>query len=401
MNTVPLADRLETDEIALEFDLEYSINENILIFFGGSLIDESEALKPNGSSTSVSGYERGVTGISASFGEAVESEIAFGRLEFTEPALFWWNDDIDAIRFQAAYGDFELMLGRARELAREASHEDFIDPEIKDLDRTLLSLHWELTGGQSIAIYYLDQVDGSNRYRLDESVNVFKIDEEDADLTWSGVGYSGEFEWAGFGDLAISADISKLSGNETIYEFEDPVSNLSVVGEVIKNKVDASAKNLRVSWTPEIFEAVTFTYGFAQGSGDKNLNDNINQSFRQTGLLGDAEIYGELYQPELSNLQIDILGIEYEISDSIKLGVFSYAYQQDELAEDMRDVSIDLALSGLSKGLGREIDLVLSIEELYGFELELIVAEFKAGGAYGSGRNQTSRYWKIGVGYLF
>ena len=173
MNTVPLADRLETDEIALEFDLEYSINENILIFFGGSLIDESEALKPNGSSTSVSGYERGVTGISASFGEAVESEIAFGRLEFTEPALFWWNDDIDAIRFQAAYGDFELMLGRARELAREASHEDFIDPEIKDLDRTLLSLHWELTGGQSIAIYYLDKVDGSNRYRLDESANVF------------------------------------------------------------------------------------------------------------------------------------------------------------------------------------------------------------------------------------
>jgi hypothetical protein len=150
-----------------------------------------------------------------------------------------------------------------------------------------------------------------------------------------------------------------------------------------------------------MLEDWTFILGHATGSGDSNPDDSRVKSFRQSGLQGDSESFGELYQPELSNLEVDVIGIEWEIADGVQLAVMSYEYEQNKLADEMRDVSIELDPSGTSRDLGREIDLVLTIEAREGLELVVTAAEFDAGKAYGVNSRETSNFINFELDYEF
>ena len=111
-------------------------------------------------------------------------------------------------------------------------------------------------------------------------------------------------------------------------------------------------------------------------------------------------MFGELYQPELSNLVVDTIGIEFELLNRVEVGLFRHEYRQDELAEEMRDVTIDVDTEGSSRDLGSEIDLVVTFD-LYDIDIEIIAAEFEAGDAYGSFEGETSRYWLLELTYVF
>ena len=67
----------------------------------------------------------------------------------------------------------------------------------------------------------------------------------------------------------------------------------------------------------------------------------------------------------------------------------------------MRDVSLEVDPTGLSRDLGEEIDLVLSIEGYKGIEFFIIAAEFDAGEAYGVYEGETSKYLKFEFAYQF
>ena len=142
----------------------------------------------------------------------------------------------------------------------------------------------------------------------------------------------------------------------------------------------------------------------AVGSGDTNLSDNKIGSFRQSGLYAneaDYLYYGELYAPELSNIQIHSLGISLETIDDLNITLLMHSYRQDEADTEMRDVSIDLNTNGLNRDLGTEIDLIAVYEIFDGLELEFIAAVFEAGDAYGANAGKNSRYWSIEVNYQF
>ena len=129
--------------------------------------------------------------------------------------------------------------------------------------------------------------------------------------------------------------------------------------------------------------------------------DGRDRSFRQNGLQGDSESFGELYQPELSNLSVDIVGIAWELSNGVELALIRYDYEQRELAEEMRDVSIEVDTTGESRDLGSEIDLVLTVDARAGLELILTLAEFDPGRAYGEYSGETSNLIKFELDFEF
>lgn len=192
-----------------------------------------------------------------------------------------------------------------------------------------------------------------------------------------------------------------MTGDETLYEFGDPTGGRTEVEEREENSVSGSAQSFLLGWSPPVLDDWTFILGHARGDGDSNPDNNRDKSYRQNGLQGDSESFGELYRPELSNLAIDVIGVRWEINDGVELGLLSYDYEQRERADEMRNVSIENDTEGSSRDLGREVDLVLTIETADGLELVLTAAEFHAGSAYAGFSDETSSYFDIELIYAF
>jgi len=255
-----------------------------------------------------------------------------------------------------------------------------------------------------LSFYYLSHDDRSDSYALNDSIAENLADESDADLHWIGVTYQGELEQDSIGNIDWRVGYAKLSGNEVVYEISDPVASLVTVDAVDRFDIEASSYELLLEWKPEWVDKVKFMFSHAVGSGDGNLGDSRIGSFRQSGLQGNENgyhYYGELYQPELSNIQIQSLGVNFEVVHDLDITLLMHKFRQDELDTEMREVAIDLDTNGLNRGLGNEIDLIATVEIVDGLELEFIAAVFEAGDAYSANSGRKSRYWSINLDYEF
>ena len=392
-------DQLNDDKITISFDLSYPVIDQFFVFFGGDLFKQSETVKTANSRSRESGFDPVDTGIGYVWGDDVEYQLEIGRIEYSDERRWWWDESLDTLRLQFGLEDIEFMLAAGSQQGRERSSDNFIDPEEKGIDRLLANIHWNLPGDQRLIFYFLSHEDESASYALGDSIAENLADESDADQRWLGLAYQGELEQDSVGDIAWRVGYARVSGDEIIYGFSGPTVNA-----VDRFDIDASAYEILLEWKPEWVDDVKFIFSHAVGSGDTNLSDSRVDSFRQSGLHSneaDYLYYGELYQPELSNIQINSLGISLETIDNLDIALLMHNYQQDELDTSMRDVAIDLDTNGLNRDLGSEIDLIAAYEVLDGLELEFIAAVFEAGDAYGANSGRKSRYWSIDLNYQF
>ncbi len=145
----------------------------------------------------------------------------------------------------------------------------------------------------------------------------------------------------------------------------------------------------------------SITLSFAFGGGDSDPGDAKNKAFRQTGIGGLAQnrgilngttffnYYGELFQPNLSNLAILTLGAGFRPWPNSSVDVIFHNYRQDVAAPSVgvnQDpeflTGLDPQPTGLSRDLGSEIDLIAGYKEISGWELELAFSVFFPGSAY-------------------
>jgi alginate production protein len=131
------------------------------------------------------------------------------------------------------------------------------------------------------------------------------------------------------------------------------------------------------------------TLGFAFGSGDKTPTDGTDRSFRQTGLqenesdfggATDFKYYGEVLDPELSNMAIFTAGVGIRPSDRFSVDLVYHYYLQHRAAATLRDVGIDAEPSGRSRRLGSAVDLIVGLQEIYdALEARVVLGYFSPG----------------------
>jgi hypothetical protein len=399
----PEVDRLVTEEYEFELNLEYSLSDRTYLFLDASLFANSETIEPSDERDSESGIDGKQLGISMAFGEAQNHVAKLGRIEFVSRSEWWiwWDEGIDAISLESFSGELSGLLAVGQQLAPQSTAYDYIDPEQKDVLRILGRLSWQFSDEQALILYYLEQADSSPSYSLGESVDIDRIDETDADLTWSGISYMADFTGDSLGELQIELHYVQVSGHETVYQFDDPVHGRAEVDGIDRQQVSGNARSYRLQWTPSAIDDWSFIVGAARGSGDGNGDDGQDGAFRQTGLQGDSEVFGELYQPELSNMLVRAYGVVWNARPNLEFALIGYDYEQVEASENVRDVSIELDTNGIDRDLGRELDLVVTIDALDGLELILIAAEFEAGAAYGSREGERAHYVSIELDYSF
>ncbi|MCB0322261.1 MAG: alginate export family protein [Bdellovibrionales bacterium] len=135
----------------------------------------------------------------------------------------------------------------------------------------------------------------------------------------------------------------------------------------------------------------TVIVGFAMGSGDSRPEGGSDTNFRQTGLQdNDAKLsgkarvryYGELFDPELSNMLIYTLGGGIRPSKPTSIELLVHHYQQHQRVDVLRDSAIDADLTGESRSLGHEVDLIIAYKADSGLKASLALGYFEPGAAF-------------------
>jgi alginate production protein len=131
-------------------------------------------------------------------------------------------------------------------------------------------------------------------------------------------------------------------------------------------------------------------FSFAFGSGDTTPDSLTDTRFRQTGLQGNGaefetatemQYYGELLDPELSNLLIFTAGMTLHPIADTSLTLMYHAYRQHTRASEFREIALDAEPTGESREVGSEIDL-MGIWEIGPVELKLVFGAFFPGKAF-------------------
>lgn len=138
---------------------------------------------------------------------------------------------------------------------------------------------------------------------------------------------------------------------------------------------------------------LSLTLGYAFGTGDDDPNDGIDRNFRQTGLhdnearfngLAKFKYYGELFDPELSNMSILTAAIGVRPTKRTSIDLVYHRYAQHKASDSIRDSALAADPSGLSRKLGSEIDVVLGYRKREGRKASalLTLGQFDPGPAF-------------------
>jgi alginate production protein len=229
-------------------------------------------------------------------------------------------------------------------------------------------------------------------------------DSSDAKLWWGGLRAIGKVPAAGYGDVSYWADAAIVQGNEKLLELEDEGHRLKRVVSRKVQRVGGWAIDVGGRWASQLPARPIFTLGYALGSGDKDPERGADRAFRQTGLQSNDEefrTYGELLRPELSNLSVPVLAVQFPILSKTYVEFAYRHFRQHYAAPFLRDARIEANPNGVNKNIGQEWMIYSAIKEWNDVEIELVAAAFRAGRAYGAltGKKAYSFFTKVTYGF--
>ena len=378
-----------------EFQLEmfYRFSNYGSLFLEGKTFREADVYKPSGDRETKQAFERGEAWLYMGnlFGSGLGFQV--GRINFRETREWWWDQDLDALRVFWNRQRFHAEIAFAQEMFKLSTIDKQIDPEHRDVLRTLGRISYLLSRMHQFDFFFMRQSDQSSNPRFGQLISAVDEDEIDADLFWAGARFSGTFDFDRTGSLNYWTDAAFVTGKETLFTFDELNNNVSIVRSKFRQNVSGWALDSGLSWETKLPLRPTFTFGYAIGSGDKNPNDNTDDSFRQTGLNDNNNkfngvdrflYYGELLRPELSNLQIVTASLGFEMFRSSSIEFIFHDYKQVQTSTFLRKSKLKAKPLGLSPDIGREMDIVVGLEEWRHIEIEMIGAFFQSGDAFGA-----------------
>jgi alginate production protein len=280
-------------------------------------------------------------------------DVQIGRQDFDEPREWLFDQNLDALRLHRSADKFDLQLSFSRTLD---------DGSSRDLaaDNTIVYLSNRSAPGRPphhLAAYVVNRSFDLPAGR--ERATHFGVRALD---TWSD-------------NLRSWLEIAHLDGQRG----GDPLS--------------AWGADAGLVWRPEALGDWSLVASYAWGSGGER--PGRDGRFRQTGLQdNDARLtgrtavryYGELIDPELSNLHITTLGFGYQPTRSHSFELLGHTYRQDVASTRLTRVDLERRPNGRDPELGWELDLVYSFQPRHlPWAFEVVAATFHQGRAFADG----------------
>jgi len=379
-------DRLQVDP-ELKLELFYEASRTVSLFVEGKGVYERDLAREGGGRRQETVAERGESWLFLSLPEKSGLALMVGRQTFREDREWWWDDDLDAIRLWWTGFPLALQLGVGRELFSVSTANSGILPEQEDVLRVVGRASWSWRPGHILEAFALGQWDSSGVPQIGARIDPDREDPIDGDLWWLGLRATGELDLGNLGELDYWLDLAHVRGSETIFTFGGADRARHVLTRESRD-VFGWGLDVGVTWEVPLSRPLWLTVGYALGTGAHSGRGG----FRQTGLqdnngrfrgVNRFRYYGELLDPELSNLQILTLSVGMPILRSSSIEFVYHSYWQHRSADFLRDTRIRAAPIGRHRGLGQELDFVVGLEEWERIELEVVASVFRAGRAFG------------------
>lgn len=273
-------------------------------------------------------------------------DLRAGRQDFDEPREWVYDENLDAIRLVLRREQLRLELSASTRFEDGSDRDQHSENLIAYLSNNDTKRH--------LAAYVIDRRD-------DRSPRDYPIH--------FGVRAIGEF----LPDNKSWLEASVVRG------FSD---NINLEGQGF---------DLGTTWSPSFSDPVSVTLGFAYGSGDDDPNDGIDEAFRQTGLqdnnakfggVTSFRYYGEVVDPELSNLAIWTAGIGTRVARKSSIDLVYHYFDQVDASDSLRDSDLSNRPDGVHTHLGQELDLVLGTKTWRPLDFEVVLGWFDPGSAF-------------------
>ena len=334
-----------------------------------------------------------------------------GRQRYFDAREWWWDEDMDSVRLRFDLETVHAEIAVAHELFPVVLNGDGIEPEHDDVVHILGSASWAWAERQEVGLFALHSEDYSSRQPLDtqcaagselpptltpEEITFFQSgcvdyeDESDADMTWLGVSAEGRWKIPAKGRIDYWFEAAGVFGTETYTDYTGETDSRRVA-EVDTHSVSGFGFDIGGTWILPVSGQPSVSAGYAYGSGDKGMTAFHDTGFRQTGFQDNSDrfrgvasfrYYGELLDPELSNLHIVTTGFGFRFLKKSSIDFLYHWYQQAEAAPFMRDIDFKRDPSGLSRDIGQEWDMILGIEDWNPFEFKIVGSIFRPGKAF-------------------
>ncbi len=352
-------DDLSVVEPDLELALAYQPNEWLEAFFSMSLVREF-ALREEGRDrdrdTRLNLKQLNVTL------REVKKGLSFklGRQRFEDEREWLYDDELDAVRAFYRIGRLGLegSISRKNAFNRDLLDEDDDDEEINN--------------------YFLI---GRFRPYADADVALFALMRDDTVSNGSSPLFLGTQVIGEAFDTKYWLSFAHVRGDGDFNPVRASNDDLSAFG------LDLGATyEFDNDWKP----SVTLAYAF--GSGDSDPSDGEDNAFRQTGLHDNSDrfngvvsfnYYGELFDPELSNMKVYTLGIGVRPSRRSSVDLVYHHFRQHKQSDELRDAAVEEDLPGNSRSLGDELNLILGFREVKNLSVKLALGYFFPGSAFG------------------
>lgn len=291
-------------------------------------------------------------------------DLQVGRQRLNDAREWLFDEKLDAVRLFYTKAPFDLEFSVSTNLL------DPEEPEEKIRNYVLYGTY-QFGRKEKISLYGVAQRDPTETEKNPNFVG----------LLWRGKAIQDQKYWLEIASLSGREDSTRLSG----YAFD-------------------------FAWTSRFDSPLepSFTIGYAFGTGDSDTEDGVDRNFRQTGLQDNEakfngvrkfKYYGELFDPELSNMRIRTLGFGIIPFEKFSFDLVYHSYSLVYSGVELRDSGIREEPSGRSKGLGQEVDLVVGFKMTPQTLLEISTAAFVPGKAFPGAGNAYSGEVTIRVSF--
>ena len=269
-------------------------------------------------------------------------EFSLGRINYEDQRHWLYDSSIDAFAVAAKLGDFRVRATAGREQFADL---DILKHVTRDRINTYL-LYTEYRGIED------NRIGGYVIYRHD-------LTNEEGRPVHYGLRSQG----APTESLSYWAEMGFLGGHD---EMHHRIWAYAV-------DVGGTYQFIGVPLNPNI------TLGFAMGSGDGDDTDTRSNNFRQTGIhsnetkfagLSAFKVYGEVLDPELSNVNIFTAAAGIRPYPNVSVDVVYHYYRLREIADEIRNWALTAQMNQIesewSKDVGSALDVVVGFRNLFG-----------------------------------
>ncbi len=391
-------ERLESTQLVSRLGMKYQRDITGNLFFDADIRATHEYDRYTGQSNSRAYVEvnRLSVEIPSLFNTLLSAKV--GRMTFRDKQTWWYDNELDALKLFHKETLLSWELSFAGRLSDERANAGDQRVSLKGTKTVIAHLDYQYYYQHHLELFGVHENNGQDKYPLGAVVGFDNVITEYRKMSWLGARAHGEFDEQYF----YWGNIAYVKGDAQNLGFTNNADGLSQVTSV--NNISANGLGFDFGGLYKAHNyGFGFSYAYGQGeSGSQGLFLQPSSSNNKGYILGKTRYryYGEMLDPELSNIQILSLYAGTIAFENTYLEFNYHKYTQNIASAQLKSSNLITQTNGLSKDIGQGVDVIWGGKFDSRQEVQLIISGFFGGGAFANVSQKKDGYRAV-IDYKF